>query len=238
MSYELLICENIKEQGILLSSLIESYELDLEIKLFIDSDSLISYLMNGSSKCIILMDIMLDDGKNGIEIVKFIHKLQPDIPVIFISAYLELACDVYDVEHCYFVYKQQKDKKLLKALIKAIDILNKKPLKILLHEGQNLISLDIKEILCIERIRRATFITTSKKVYQVQESLKDLKEVLPEFFVQCHRNYMVNFFHVRRLKPSELELNNGVKVPVSRRFSTSVSNSFQSWLANSGDEIL
>lgn len=238
MQKELLICENDPVQAENLAALADSFGLGFTIHTYNQPENLMRDLSMRTKPAVILMDIMLDDEKNGIEIVKRIHSSFLDYPVIFISGSLEKACDVYEVPHCYFVYKPQKEEKLPLALNKAAEILEQKPSVIMLHEGKDLIPVPPKEILCIERIRRATMITMADRVYQVQETFSDLSEMLPDSFEQCHRNYMVNFENIRRFSPASIELINGLQVPVSRRMSSKFHERFQQWLRSSGENVL
>ncbi len=234
----LLICDDSRQQIERIEKLIESFSEEFEIQSFTNPKALLEELKLYGEPVIILMDIVLKNGEDGIGAAKRIHEISPDSPIIFLSAYLEKAFDVYEAEHCYFVYKPMLEEKLPSALAKAKKILKKKPF-LVLHETGRIIHLRIDEIFCIDRSRRMVMVTTSAKVYQVKESRKELEDRLPDdVFCQCHRNYTVNLAKIRQLSMDQIELENGLLVPVSRRKHPAVSKAFHLWLSRFGEDIL
>ncbi|MBF0579646.1 response regulator transcription factor [Erysipelotrichaceae bacterium RD49] len=234
----LLICDDSGNQIRNVEQLIETFSDSYDIQGFTNTEALLEELATFGQPAIILLDIVLKNGEDGIETAKRIHALSPDSPIIFISAYLEKVFDVYEAEHCYFVYKPIMTEKLPAALAKAQRILSQSSFMVL-HETSQLVRLRTDEILCIDRSRRMSMVTTATKVYQVKESRKELEERLPvDSFIQCHRNYTVNLAKIRQLSSDQIELENGLLVPVSRRKHSSVATAFHSWLSRFGEEIL
>lgn len=238
MSKTLFICDDDKSQGDLLARMAKTLKSDLLIEVFTDPEPMIQALEQAEHAPMIIMDIVLKDGKDGIQAARSIHQKFPDSPVIFVSSFLEKACDVYEAEHFYFVYKPQMKEKLPLALQKGLQILESRPSRIALHEGKNVIRLRQDDILCIERTRRTTLITTKDSVVQVDEDPARLEPLLSSHFVRCHRNYFVNLAKITNLKSGDIELENGLHVPVSRRLFGEVSDRFHEWLSSCGDSIV
>lgn len=62
---------------------------------------------------------------------------------------------------------------------------------------------------------------------RVHYQLQELEKALPKNFVRCHKSYIVNIEHVARMylwqkSNFQIELENGEKIPVSRRYSQAV----------------
>ncbi|WP_258102319.1 tetratricopeptide repeat protein [Marinoscillum pacificum] len=51
-----------------------------------------------------------------------------------------------------------------------------------------------------------------------RNKLKDILEVLPDFFIQIHRSYIINIKEVRVKFADKVEMKNGEELPVSRKF--------------------
>ncbi|MBR10107.1 MAG: hypothetical protein CMP48_20760 [Rickettsiales bacterium] len=51
-----------------------------------------------------------------------------------------------------------------------------------------------------------------------RNKLKDILEVLPDFFIQIHRSYIINIKEVRVKYADKVEMKNGDELPVSRKF--------------------
>lgn len=72
------------------------------------------------------MDIELgSESVSGIKLAQRINLLNPNTQIIFISQYLQYASSVYETDHIYFVYKQQMEEYLPKALSASCRKLNK-----------------------------------------------------------------------------------------------------------------
>ena len=59
-------------------------------------------------------------GMDGIELAKRLNALVPGCAVIFLTAYLSYAPDVYETRHVYFVLKSELDRRIGSALRAAL----------------------------------------------------------------------------------------------------------------------
>lgn len=218
MKAEILICDDDVKQAEALKKLVESYGRDMRIEMFSQGAQMLEYLESHEGRRICLMDVILGQGASGIDLAAKIRQIDPEAIIIFLSGFLEKACDVYEVEHCWFIYKPQKEKKLPEALDKAFSLLERMPRMLVVHKGVNYRKIPVENIFCIERIRRYSLVTCCDGVHDVQETFSELLGMLPESFHQCHRSYIVNFEKVRQFTGSQFELDNGLHVPVSRSF--------------------
>ena len=46
--------------------------------------------------------------------------------------------------------------------------------------------------------------------------MEEIKKHLPEFFIQPHRSYIVNYEQIKHFKPDELIVFTGDRIPISR----------------------
>lgn len=51
-----------------------------------------------------------------------------------------------------------------------------------------------------------------------RQSLSSMKEQLPDHFIQIHRSYIVNLDYVKSVSASQLELNDGTELTISRKY--------------------
>lgn len=229
MNLEILLCENDSNQNKAIQSWLKGQNLSYPIFGYTKAADLYDQIKDHASKRIVIMDIELDEA-SGIDVVKTIHQLDSNCIVIFLSAYIEKASDVYEVDHCYFVYKPQKEKYLMKAVRKAITLLNRQTLPLIVHEGPNLIQIDPLSILYLERIKRYTLITTIDKIYKVKEDFETLFKILPPTFVQTHRSYIVNYQFVEEYLPHDFLMKDKQLISISRNYKKNVHDSFQNYL--------
>ena len=69
---------------------------------------------------IAVLDIVMPGG-GGIETAKKLNIICPKCSIIFLSAYLTLATEVYEARHSYFVLKNQAEERIGAALEKAME---------------------------------------------------------------------------------------------------------------------
>lgn len=231
MTTEILICDDDRNQAERLKSLAAPYGRGANIKVFTEGSRMLAHMSAHPASRICLLDVILEEGADGIELAQKIRNVDPDAVIIFLSGFLEKACDVYEVDHCWFIYKPQKEKKLPEALNKAFSLLETRSSGLVVHKGSRYIKLDPGDILCIERIRRYSLITCGSTIHEVREDFSQLLAQLPETFHQCHRSYIVNFEKVRSFADSEFELDNGVRVPVARSSLTKIKEAWIRYLS-------
>lgn len=172
---------------------------------------------------LILMDIHFET-ENGIDLARKLKQLYPQIVVIFISAYIEYAPQVYDVEHVYFVLKQQVDYRLPKALDAAISkIKEAKQNYIQIHWKNSIYNVPLQDILYVERsLRKCKFITMDE-TYDMYIKMEDvLKLIQKQNFIRAHYSYIINIAQVKQFHRTHVIMNNNECITISRPYEKAV----------------
>ena len=73
----------------------------------------------GYAPRVAVLDIRMA-GMDGIELAKRLNALVPGCAIIFLTAYLSYAPDVYETRHVYFVLKSELDRRIGSALRAAL----------------------------------------------------------------------------------------------------------------------
>lgn len=177
---------------------------------------------------IVFLDISLgDDTVSGIELGQMINGENPRTQLIFISQYLEYASDVYSTKHTYFIYKNRLNEYLPAALDAALkNLQSDEEQYFTIRIKHSHFRIPVNDILYLERNLRETIIHTRTETYTVRDKLTVLIEQLPEFFVCCHRSFLVNLHAVSRLQHAEITLTTGQQIPVSRAHYDDVKKAF------------
>ena len=69
-------------------------------------------------------------------------------------------------------------------------------------------------------------ITTTTGIYSCRMSLGNILSVLPRDFVQCHRSYIVNMRHIRKLAATTITLSNKTTLQIGRNYLDSVRHEY------------
>ena len=74
-------------------------------------------------------------------------------------------------------------------------------------------------------------IHTKEQKITLRKKISDIEELLPnKYFVRCHRSYIVNVMHIRSVIKTNVILENGVKIPISRGKYNEVNDAFINYI--------
>lgn len=218
-----------------------SLEIPVEIDTFSSATDFLNQISN--EQCpyhIILMDIELgSESVSGIKLAQRINLLNPNTQIIFISQYLQYASSVYETDHIYFVYKQQMEEYLPKALSASCRKLNKLRQQYFCFNYQ---SRDYRllrsDIFYMERKLRNTEIHTKSQIYYCREKIPILIEQLKPDFCICHKSFAVNINTIHTFSHADIELSDGTHIPVSRNYYQATKDAFAQLLLRNSSEVL
>lgn len=174
---------------------------------------------------LLLLDIDLGGGMNGMELARYIRQRDQGIAIIFITGLSEYMNQGYDVQALHFLIKPVKEERLWDVLDRAAASAEDKTEEFLLFE-----TAVQAERIPISRILYAEAFSHTVALYLVPEKpggevrcreaklcLGDLEERLPgTAFFRCHRSYLVHLPYIRKIEKTQTLLEYGISVPVSR----------------------
>lgn len=182
----------------------------------------------GYRPCAAVLDIRME-GMDGITLARQINRLAPQCAVIFLTAFLEYATDVYESQHVYFILKGELEQRIEAALKKALT--PQSNTTILSAAAQRRIP--CREILYLERILRKTKIQCLSGHEFVSTAPADLlKNTSENEFIRCHQSYWVNFYHISQLNNNEFILSDGSRIPLSRTYRSAAKAQFFARIRN------
>lgn len=174
-------------------------DMDMSVDTADNETALFQYLKTHEDVAVAFLDIHTETGRNGIELAAEINRLSPEISVVFLTGYLEYARDVYEVQHVYFVLKDEFAERLDAIMGKlSAERERRKNGTVFFQMRDRGIVLRNEDIMYIERIGHSTVIQCRDERYQVTERLESIEKRLDSFmFVRCHNSYIVNFMAVK-----------------------------------------
>lgn len=195
-------------------------------------EELYGFLDKGRQPDILLADIVMPEGQpSGIDIVRDIFPPESGTQVIYVSAYLAMAPEVYTTSHVYFLLKPIDPAKLSDALAKACVALKRhRPPMLRIKTGHKERLLNVATIAYLESRGRVAYVHCRGAVYTTYAKLDELLATLPPSFSRCHRSFVVNLAFVSSLDEDEAVLHDGTHVPVSRRRARQVQHDLLAYL--------
>lgn len=178
---------------------------------------------------LLLLDIEMEE-LNGMELAKKLRSEGDMLPLLFITGYSEYMNEGYEVEALHYLLKPVDTEKLFAVLDKYVRNRNEND-SILLEceDGEDGIIRRISpdEIVYCEADGKKSLVCLrdgSRLVCSL--GISGLKEKLSGDFISCHRSYAVNLRYVKGIAKTDIILDSGKKIPLSRRLYNEVNECF------------
>lgn len=230
------ICDDNTEYLSFLTGQVKAYISETNPSIYVNNftpDSLMIQLENNRFDYnIILLDIKMG-SYDGIYIAKMINDIAPLCNIIFVTNYLDLATDVYDVSHTYFILKSELKKRLPVALNRAVrKVCDENSKYVIIKNNSRNICLNSKDITYAEIYgKKLTIHLTDGESYISNLALKKLHEQLPDF-IRIHNSYLINPLYIRSISKDLCSLSNGIALRVSRTYSKKAAEDYNRYLAS------
>lgn len=184
---------------------------------------------------IVFLDIMMD-GLDGMKTAKRIRKKASCRLLVFISASRDYVFDAYDVEAFWYLVKPVEREKLKQVLKKAVlKTEATSPDFILVNKGRQKQKIFLRDILYFEIMGRLIDIHKTGGISDYYGKISILEEELREKgFFRCHKSYLVHLKYVKGYNRQEAVLDNGEKIPISKRRYEEFCKALLSYMKKSG----
>ncbi len=168
----------------------------------------------------IILDIALGED-DGIAIAKEIGVSYPDIKVILLSGYAQLASNVFDADPVYFLSKPIKDEKLYAAINKTIELVKNQTVSMVTVTaiGGKVFRIPVNDIVYMETgYRSCKIFLEDGSCVETGNKLSDVMSNMPEHFIFTHQSFACNLNKIKSFsKEDGINMTTGHNVPVSRR---------------------
>ncbi len=233
--YRLAVCEDDKivrdEICRVCDETLTEEKIDHEITSFSSAEQMEKIFQSkGQVFDLLILDIQLEN-KTGMELAKEVREWDEKVSILFITGYTEYAVKGYSVRPIQFLLKPL-DWEELKRAVMTDWRLNHRPQTLLLEKGRRRLRLPITSILYVETDgKHGTLIILKDGKIEFPARLTEMGELLPAGqFVRCHNSYIVNLEHVQEAARTFFCMDNGEKIPISRKYYSACQNAFISYI--------
>lgn len=181
-------------------------EISLEKEFETPIDSL-KYLQENKVD-VVFLDINMPE-LDGMSLGKILTKLNPNIKIIFITAYRDYAAEAFEIKAFDYLLKPYSEKRITEVLNNLTMIKDNSPTKevekinkvtVFLDEKMVVLSLD--EIYYIEVSEKESLVYTQNEIYTSKLKISKWEEILPKNkFYRTHRAYIVNLDKIKEVEP-------------------------------------
>lgn len=174
---------------------------------------------------ILLLDIQMK-AMDGVELAKKIRETNSSVQIVFITGFLGYFSSGFDVAALHYLIKPVTKDKFFEVLSKACENCKKLDSFILVYSENENLRINLKDLFYVEAFGHSCTLHCEETEYEVKLSISEMKALLDDSFIYSHRSYVVNLKHILRLSKTDIYLDNGNIIPVSRRMYNDVNLSF------------
>ena len=221
--FHIVVCDDDRSITEYLKETLEKkYRRKIECQCVYSAEELLKWLedLDQGHTNIIILDIALGDD-DGIAIAKEIRSKYPQIKVILLSGYAQLASNVFEADPVYFLSKPIDEQKLFSSVEKAMDIVQHQEIKAITVAGSGgkIHRIKVEDILYLETSNRNCCIHTDKgDCIEAAAKLSDLVNQMPDYIINSHQSFACNIKKIKSFSREDgITMISGDVIPVSRR---------------------
>lgn len=232
------IVEDEKEHAGLLASYLEQWGQTSgnvsEIKQYESAEAFLFAWEEEQDFSAVFLDIQM--GKmNGVELAKRIRRDSRSVGIIFTTGITDYLQEGYEVAALHYLIKPISPEKVIQCMERIMEQESKERPCLCIRLENGVARVETELIWWVEALRHNAVVCVEKAdgkdQFLRQEALNSFGELEAALkhdasFLRCHRSYLVNLSHVRRIEKADVVMDNGDRIPLSRRLYKEVNERF------------
>lgn len=203
------------------------------LRTFQDGKELLEAAETAERLDLLISDICLGgDGISGLQVGEGIRSRFPACGIIYLTAFLEYATEIYDTRPLYFILKEEFRQRIPAAMELFFRDCREKQDSISFLSGRTRTVVRLRELIYCEHVGRKTRLVCTDRELLVPDSIYALAEKLPGRFIVCHKGYIVNLDYVESYRRFSVTLTTGQELPISRSRYETFQGAFADYLVN------
>lgn len=226
------LCDDEEIHRLLIYDKLERFSIVHNVELVVEQFSTSNELMHMSNDYdILLLDIRLENGVNGIEVAKNIIDNGITAIIIIITSLEQYAIEGYKIDVHRYLLKPIKQEDLDEALLSCINKMESSEKRIEVKCFYENYIFIIDNISCIESYQRKRKLFVNDKVYETSITLQRFMSLLPtNQFCMPQKSYIINFKHIQSITQTKILLDNGIHINIARDRATQFNKSFHEYM--------
>ena len=225
-------------------SVFRHYRTDVQSFTFDNGDDLIlSFSKYEPYYDVIFLDIDLP-SKNGKEITRELRILDKRFKLVFITAYPQEALNTFQYDVIGFLPKSLIQERISGVIKQVVDRIKEDNPKMQIFrvkkntdDGIMEIKVPLDDIMYFECLNREVYLYTKRETFTLHHC--QFSDIIQKYsslgFVDIHRTCIVNLEYIFSVDETEIRLDNGIRLPLSRRKRQHIFDKFSELIA--GDDM-
>jgi len=172
--------------------------------------------------------IFLDINMPHISGISLSKMIDVKTKIIFTTAYSEFAVESYEVKATDYLLKPISFERFTKAITKILsnqllDHRMENSTTIMIKSGAKIFRVETKKILYLEKDGNYMTYHLDKQKILARETIAESLEVLPTYFVQIHKSFIVNTRVINYFNKDEISIND-ILIPIGHFYKGNLKN--------------
>lgn len=233
MKLSVAICDDLEEERVQIVRLLQNYgrrhDVEFTVEPFESGAAFLSALQPGRWD-IALLDIYMP-GLDGIETARRLREQDSECLLIFFTTSNEHGIISYELRASDYLVKPVTQKALDAAIDWCLHEQRDRFRTIQVRSEWENVEIALSDIQYIEIQKHTAFIYTDGRVIKTPRGMNSLEEEIAcEDFLRCHRSFLVNMRHVRRIEKRDFVMDTGALVPIGSSDAAAVRQKFMDWV--------
>ena len=210
------ICDDEEIYRVQLKSVLDKIlvNADYEIETFADGNRL-EEAYSEAPYDLVFLDIEMP-AVDGITLARRLRARSEKVFIVFLTGHVEYALEGYEVNALRYLTKPVDTDKL-KEVIRYVQDKQGSGRQIIVKEDGEQLLIDIADVMYMESMNQNVRIVTTKGEHVIRYNIGDFEQQLAgDGFFRIHRGYLVALAKVKKLAKSDVIMEDGTTLPVSR----------------------
>ena len=188
---------------------------------------------------ILFVDIQMK-AMNGMEMAKKVRQKDENIAIVFTTGITDYMAAGYEVEAMHYLIKPVSREKIAQCMDKLVRR-HREDVFVAVHGKEEVTKLPVERITFVEAQGHGCVAEIYKKTgetirIEITESITEMEKLLsPYGFFRCHRSYLCRTGSIHQIGRTDITLDNGSVIPVSRRMYGQINQAFIRYFQRSGE---
>lgn len=241
MVYKIGICDDSEADREALRRLVQQWgecrSHTVQIREFSSAESFLFRYAEERDFDLLLLDIEMG-AMDGVSLARKLRRDNESVQILFITGYDDYLSQGYEVSAVHYLMKPVPQEALFAALDRGARALGKQERAVILSVDGEQTRVPVSEIEYVESFSHWVEIVTARGRFQVKQTIRQTEQELGSGFVRCHRSYLAGLRHIARLSKTEVILDSGKALPLSRSAAAQTHRAFISYYTGDADESI
>lgn len=208
----------------------DEHRMPVSIQQFASAESFLFVWEETNDFDILFVDIQMKE-MNGVEMAKKVREQNEEIAIVFTTGITDYLESGYEVEALHYLLKPINMEKIGQCMDKVLRRRHREQY-VLVHGKDETMRISVDQISYAEARGHGCVIETCTKTGDytqigITESISELEKQLKEHgFIKCHRSYLCRIGSIHQIGRTDIMLDGGSVIPVSRRMYADVNRAF------------